>query len=245
MIGTPSMTATSRKGKLVLLVEDEPDIAEVIRLTLERDGFQTEWCPTGEQALERIRSERDDVDLVMLDIILPGIDGHEVCRRIRSDEKLEDLPVIMLTSLTEETDMVVGLGMGADDYVRKPFSGPELVARTRAALRRQRRPEPNSEGRIITIGPLEIDPDRHGVRVDGKNVHLTLAEYRLLYFLACNPGRAFTRQDLLPHVVGEGVYVIDRNIDVHVRNVRKKVGPCSRYIVTVRGIGYRFEAEAG
>ena len=121
-------------GKNILVVEDEPDIAAVIRLTFEREGFVTEWCTNGEDALQRI--DHDGIDLVVLDVILPGIDGHDVCRRIRTSESTETLPVIMLTSLTEETDMVVGLGMGADDYVKKPFSAPELVARTQAALRR-------------------------------------------------------------------------------------------------------------
>ncbi|MCA9322318.1 MAG: response regulator transcription factor, partial [Planctomycetes bacterium] len=150
---------------------------------------------------------------------------------------------IMLTSLVEETDMIVGFELGADDYVRKPYSAAELVARTRAALRCRSQLSSQNDRRVLRFGSLEIDAARHRVQVDGQTTHLTLAEYRLLLFLASNFGQAFTRQELLPHVVGEGVFVIDRNIDVHVRNVRKKLGPSAHYIVTVRGIGYRFDAE--
>ncbi len=239
MLATRKRTAT--KKKVVLLVEDEPDIAEVLRMTLEKEGFRMDWCASGEQALERVR--QGGVDIVLLDILLPGVDGHEVCRRIRKDVATADIPVIMLTSLTDETDLVVGLDMGADDYISKPFSNKELLARIRAALRRTGR-STVAPRRVIRAGALEIDADRYGVRVAGKSVHLTLAEFRLLYYLARHPGRAFGRAELLPHVVGEGVYVLDRNIDVHIRNIRMKLGEAANYIVTVRGIGYRFEVEA-
>ncbi|MCB9831769.1 MAG: response regulator transcription factor [Planctomycetes bacterium] len=226
----------------ILLVEDEPDIAEVIRLTLSREGYEIIWASDGDTALARLAD--GDIDLVLLDILLPGIDGHDVCRQIRGDSSLRHLPVIMLTSLTEETDMVVGLGVGADDYVRKPFSAPELLARVRAHLRRAMMGETGSgEGDMLRAGDLVIDARRHVCSLRGETVPLTLAEFRLLHFLMANQERAFTRHELLPKVVGEGVYVIDRNIDVHVRNVRKKIADYARCIVTVRGVGYRFEHD--
>lgn len=226
----------------ILLVEDEPDIASVMQLTLERAGLDVEWCGSGEEALDRLLSP--GIGLVMLDVILPGIDGHAVCQEIRSRPTTKHLQVIMVTSLTEEPDLIVGLGLGADDYVRKPFSGPELVARAKAALRRSMRQDDRREsvGGNLSIGDLEIDVDRHACSVAGSVVPLTMAEYRLLLFLMSNPDRAFARQELLPHVVGEGVYVIDRNIDVHVRNLRRKIGKYAGCVVTVRGVGYRFDA---
>ena len=224
----------------ILLVEDEPDIARVIRLNLEREGFKVDWVKSGEEGLARV--DEGGVDLLLLDIILPGIDGHEVCRTVRSNAATERMPVIMLTSMTEETDIVVGLRMGADDYVKKPFSGMELVARVKAAIRRAGGGDGTPpEERSIVCGSLELNPSRHAVSIDGEPVALTLAEFRLLHFLMANQGRAFTRQELLPKVVGEGVYVIDRNIDVHVRNVRKKLDRYAKSIVTVRGVGYRFD----
>lgn len=233
------MTVAAKRK--ILVVEDEPDIAEVIRLTLTSEGFHVECVPNGEKAVERAAT--GEVHLVLLDILLPGIDGHEVCRKIRADGRTQRLPVIMLTSMTEESDMVVGLGMGADDYVRKPFSAPELVARVKAALRRTGGAErPDAQERPLAVEGLLVDPRRHSVHVDGRPVALTLAEFRLLHFLMANEGRAFTRQELLPHVVGEGVYVIVRNIDVHVRNVRRKLGESARHLVTVRGVGYRFDS---
>ncbi len=240
---SPSQAAPAAR---ILLVEDEPDIAEVIRLTLVREGLAVECVAEGEPALARL--EEGGIDLVLLDILLPGIDGHDVCRRIRGDLALARLPVIMLTSLTEETDMVVGLGVGADDYVRKPFSGPELVARVRAHLRRAAQGRENGQSagdaEFVRVGDLTIDSKRHVCTIGRKTIPLTLAEFRLLQFLMNNQERAFTRHELLPNVVGEGVYVIDRNIDVHVRNVRKKIGDYAACIVTVRGVGYRFEPAA-
>jgi DNA-binding response OmpR family regulator len=229
----------------ILLVEDEPDVAQVIRMNLERSGYDVDWCTSGEDALQRVG--RGGIDLAILDIVLPGnLDGRDVCRSIRADDRFGGLPIIMLTSLTEDTNIVIGLGAGADDYVRKPFSGLELVARVKSALRRSRSgahseaDKASAEGRL-SAGDIEIDVGRHVVSIKGEPVALTLAEFRLLHFLMKNEGRAFSRQDLLLEVVGEGVQVIDRNIDVHVRNIRRKIGDSAAHIVTVRGIGYRFD----
>lgn len=237
-----STTATFAGRPTILLVEDEPDIAAVMRLNLERAGLMVEWSGSGEEALDRL--EQPGIDLVLLDVILPGVDGHGVCQQIRANQDTKSIPVIMVTSLTEESDMIVGLGLGADDYIRKPFSGPELVARAKAAIRRGRnKNQPSDESDLLTLGDLQVDNARHACTISGDQVPLTMAEYRLLHFLMINPESAFTRQELLPHVVGEGVYVIDRNIDVHVRNLRKKIGDYAVCVVTVRGIGYRFDAH--
>lgn len=231
----------------ILLVEDEPDVAQVIRMNLERSGYAVDWCTSGEEALQRVG--RGGVDLAILDIVLPGpLDGRDVCRSIRADGRFGSLPIIMLTSLTEDTNIVIGLGAGADDYVRKPFSGLELVARVKAALRRSQLgshddAEEQEEQARLVAGAIELDADRHVVAIDGRHVSLTLAEFRLLHFLMANEGRAYSRQEMLKEVVGEGVQVIERNIDVHVRNIRRKIGESASHIVTVRGIGYRFDLE--
>ncbi|MEZ6195926.1 MAG: response regulator transcription factor [Planctomycetota bacterium] len=232
-----------RIKETILLVEDEPDVAQVIRMNLERSGYVVDWCTSGEEALERVG--RGGVDLALLDIVLPGgLDGRDVCRSIRADAENAKMPVIMLTSLTEETNIVIGLGAGADDYVRKPFSGLELVARVKAALRRtrgQREGDASRREAPLTVGELSLDPKRHAVTISGETVGLTLAEFRLLHHLMAHEGRAFTRQELLGQIVGEGVQVIERNVDVHVRNLRRKIGDYANNVVTVRGVGYRFD----
>jgi DNA-binding response OmpR family regulator len=235
-------SAGNRSRGLVLVVEDDPDMARLITHSLTREGFETEWTPSGEAGLGRIR--RGGIDLVILDILLPGIDGHEVCRRIRADPTREHLPIIMLTAKSEDVDAAEGLDTGADDYIKKPFSVIELAARVKAALRRV---APSSAGdesqRVVSCLGLVLSPARHTVTIDGEAVQLTLAEFKLLYFLMAHHERAFSRDELLPHVVGPHVRVVDRNIDVHVRNIRKKIGNYADRIVTVRGIGYRFEMD--
>lgn len=238
------MKTSQQQRETVLLVEDDPDVAHVVRMVLERSGFAVDWCVSGEDALERIR--RGGIDLALVDIILPGMDGRDLCRSIRANSRTETLPVILLTSLTEDANIVVGLGAGADDYVKKPFSNVELSARVRAALRRGRMSRPRRDAEdstIISVGGITMDTQRHVVTADGARVPLTLAEFRLLQYLMENQGRAFTRAELLKSIVGDGAQVIERNVDVHVRNIRRKIAARSRYIVTVRGIGYRFDAE--
>ncbi len=228
------------KSLKVLLVEDGADVARVIEVGLIKAGFRVDWVTSGEEALNRVNN--GGIGLVLLDVGLPGIDGHTVCRRIRSHPTRSKLPIIMLTSLSAEEDIVVGLETGADDYVTKPFSAVELVARVQAIMRRVGATSTMpTDAKILTTGALKIDPKSHTVVVDGEGVAVTLAEFRLLFFLMSHPGQAFSRGELLPNVVGEGVHVIDRNIDVHVRNLRKKLAEHVDGIVTVRGIGYRFE----
>lgn len=226
----------------VVVIEDEPDILELIEYNLRREGFEVATATTGRTGLAAIGRERPDI--VLLDLLLPGLDGLDVCRRLRAVESTRDLPVIMVTARGEESDVVLGLGVGADDYIHKPFSPRELVARVRAVLRRG--PMRNSDpDRGIVRGPLAIDPVKHRIEVDGRRLEFTPTEFRLLHFLASHPGRVFTRGQLLDRAVGDRAVVIDRNIDVHVRAVRKKLGPHRGLIQTVRGIGYCFRDEEG
>jgi two-component system phosphate regulon response regulator PhoB len=229
-----------RQEKLVV-IEDEPDILEVMRYNLSREGFRVICCEDGEDGLRTVRKEAPA--LVLLDLMLPGADGLEICRILRGDPLTRGIPIVMVTAKGEESDVVLGLGLGADDYVVKPFSPKELVARVKAVLRRSPpRADWDSGGRILR-GPLLIDPTRYEVRMDNKAVDLTPTEFRLLHFLACHPGRVFTRDQLLNRAIGEDAMVIDRNIDVHIRGLRKKVAPHTHMIETVRGVGYRFKAE--
>ena len=224
----------------VVVIEDEPDILELIEYNLRREGFEVATATTGRTGLSVIGREKPDI--VLLDLLLPGLDGLDVCRRLRAVESTRGLPVIMVTARGEERDVVLGLGVGADDYIHKPFSPRELVARVRAVLRRgpMRGSDPD---RRVVHGPLAIDPVKHRIKVDGRRLELTPTEFRLLHFLASHPGRVFTRGQLLDRAVGDRAVVIDRNIDVHVRAVRKKLGPHRGLIRTVRGIGYCFRDE--
>jgi len=226
------------KRQKAVVIEDEPDILEVIDYNLEREGFRVLGASDGEVGLELARSENPDV--VLLDLMLPGLDGIEVCRRLKSDDLTRSIPIIMVTAKGEESDIVLGLGMGADDYVTKPFSPKELLARVRAVLRRAPLQQDQRSTERLERDGLSIDVDRHEVRVDGDTVDFTATEFRLLYFLAMYPGRVFTRDHLLSRVIGEDAIVIDRNIDVHIRAVRKKLTQRRDLIETVRGVGYRF-----
>ena len=225
----------------ILVVEDEADIAELIEYNLAREGYDVITTHDGEAGLALAGAEQ--VDLVLLDLMLPGMDGIEVCRRLKSDRETRHVAVIMVTAKGEEGDIVLGLGMGADDYVPKPFGPKELVARVKAVLRRRSAAPSDDDSQRIERDGLDIDAARHRVRVDGERAELTATEFRLLHFLARHPGRVFTRDALLNRVIGEDVIVIDRNIDVHVRAVRKKLGRCRDLVETIRGVGYRFRDE--
>jgi len=221
----------------ILVVEDEQDLLDAVTFTLKRDGVRPIRCSNGEEALDLVETERPD--LVLLDLMLPGMDGLEVCRRLRSSEKTAQVPIIMITAKAEETDAVIGLGVGADDYMRKPFGLKELVARVRTVLRRYEEPAEPAP-RILRSGSLEIDPARHEVRIDDNSVTLTATEFRLLHHLVKYRGRVFTRAQLLERAVGNDVIVIERNIDVHVSALRRKLDEHGEKIVTVRGVGYKF-----
>ena len=223
----------------ILVIEDEEDLVEVMSYNLKRAGFDVRAAKNGVDGLKRAR--QDGADLVLLDLMLPDVDGLEVCRRLRRDPLTAQLPVIMVTAEGEESDVVLGLGVGADDYIPKPFSPKELVARVKAVLRRG--PPRGEEGppERVVRGGLLVDASRHEVLLDGEPVPLTATEFRLLHFLAAHPGRVFTRDQLLRRVMGEHVVLVDRNIDVHVRAIRQKLGEARGLIETVRGVGYRFK----
>jgi two-component system alkaline phosphatase synthesis response regulator PhoP len=233
-------TVTPRREKVVV-IEDEADILEVVRYNLAREGFRVVACRDGEEGLATVR--REAPDLVLLDLMLPGLDGVEVCRRLQADPVTSAIPVIMVTAKGEESDVVLGLAVGADDYVSKPFSPKELVARVKAVLRRGPLRADQGSGERVTRGGLVVDAGRHQVSVDGEPVSMTATELRLLHFLASHPGRVFGRDQLLSRVIGDHAVVIDRNIDVHVGAIRRKIGPYRGLIETVRGVGYRFQDE--
>jgi two-component system phosphate regulon response regulator PhoB len=225
----------------VLIVDDEADIVELIRYHAEKQGFRCLAAADGATALRLVQSERPD--LVVLDLMLPGIDGLEVCRQLRRVAATARLPVIMLTARAEEVDRVVGLELGADDYVVKPFSPRELMARIRAVLRRTEEPRPASPS--TWIGDLEVDEARHRVTVAGRVVELTAKEFGLLSALLHARGRVLSREQLLNAVWGyaNAAEIESRTVDVHVRRLREKLGPAARRIVTVKGTGYRLDVE--
>ncbi|MEW6547704.1 MAG: response regulator transcription factor [Bacillota bacterium] len=224
-------------GELILVVEDEPKIREIVRAYLQRDGFSVEEAEDGEEALRKAKEVSPQ--LVILDLMLPGVDGWEVCRQIR---RTSDVPIIMLTARGEEADRVAGLELGADDYVPKPFSPRELVARVKAVLRRTR-PE-REKGQVLQYGDLVIDLACRSVVCRGCEVSLTPREFDLLWFLAKSPGRVFTRETLLQQVWGYEYLGDTRTVDAHVKNLREKLGPVGgQFIRTVWGVGYKFEAR--
>jgi len=221
----------------ILIVEDEEDIAELVRYNLAKDGYEVTCVTSGEEALEKVSAQCPDV--VVLDLMLPGIDGLEVCRTLREDTKTRNITIVMLTAKTEEADIVTGLELGADDYITKPFSPDVLIARLRAVLRRRTK-EASSEDICITFPALVIHPGRHEVLVKGKPKELTVTEFRILHFLARHPGWVFTRDQIINAVHGEAYPVTDRSVDVQIVGLRKKLGRAGQYIETVRGAGYRF-----
>jgi phosphate regulon transcriptional regulator PhoB len=224
----------------VLVVEDEPDIRTLIVHHLTRDGFRCRTAATGPEALASVR--RTPPDLVVLDLMLPELTGIEVCRRLRADVATASLPIIMLTARADEIDRVVGLEMGADDYVVKPFSPKELVARVRAVLRRARCDAP---GRLLTVGGVSVDTARHVATVSGQAVELTPKEFDLLHALLEAAGRVLSREHLLNRVWGyaHADEIESRTVDVHIRRLRAKLGAEERRIATIKGVGYRFETE--
>ncbi|MCH2101457.1 MAG: response regulator transcription factor [Planctomycetes bacterium] len=228
--------------KTLLLVEDDDDLLEVLRLTFEAEGFRCLVADNGEDALTLCR--RHGPDLVILDLMLPGIDGIEVCTEIKRDRALSRTPILMLTAKSEESDVVLGLGVGADDYVTKPARPRELVARVRNILRRPLASDSVIADQVVSVGGVVIDPTRFEVRAGDLAIRLTPAEFKLLQVLAESPGRVFRRGDLLDSVVGPGTVVTERNIDTHVKSLRKKLGGHGDLIETVRGVGYRFTDEA-
>lgn len=225
------------KEKKIVVVEDEPDLVDVVTYNLKREGYLVSAARRGDEGLNLIRSELPD--LVLLDLMLPGMDGLSICRQMKSDGALKAIPIIIASAKGEESDVVIGLEMGADDYLAKPFSPRELLARIKAVLRRGTPTDNASDDRIV-VRDLSIDPGKHEVKIKDEIIGLTSTEFKLLHHLASSRGRAFSREQLLNRVVGMGVVVVDRNIDVHIRALRKKLGERSDMIQTIRGVGYRF-----
>lgn len=226
------------QNKLVFVVEDESDIQELIRYNLTKDRYQVECFDNAEAMLQRLNNKTPDA--VLLDIMLPGIDGIEACRRMRAGGPGEQIPVIMLTAKGEEADVVTGLELGADDYMVKPFSPRILQARLKAVLRRKRIEE-NLSQKPLNIYGISIHPGRHEVSIDGIPVILTSSEFSALYMLASKSGWVFTRYQIVEEVHGANYPVTDRSVDVMIAGLRKKMGDHGKYIETVRGIGYRFK----
>jgi two-component system, OmpR family, alkaline phosphatase synthesis response regulator PhoP len=229
-------------SKKILIVEDEPDILQLVKLYLEKEGFRTATAVNGAQALKKVKEDKPD--LIVLDLMLPEIDGLEVCKRLRSIPDTALLPIIMLTAKAEESDTVIGLELGADDYVAKPFSPKALVARIKALLRRLERKPAEGTG-LYRYGPLTMDTTRHEVRLGNDEVPLTAKEFGLLEHLLRYPGRVLTRDILLNAVWGYDYYGTTRTVDVHIRRLKQKLPSLDAAIISVKSLGYKLKESAG
>src|SRR5438105_10279454 len=227
-----------RKGT-ILVIDDEKDLIELVRYNLEKEGYDVIAATDGQSGLEVIRRHRPD--LVVLDLMMPGMDGLQVCQQLRADARTGRTPVIMLTAKATEADRIVGLELGADDYVTKPFSPREVVARVKAVLRRSAAQQATPE--VIRNGELVIDLNGHEVTFRGARVSLTATEFRILQFLATRPGRVFSRDEIIDAALGNEAAVFDRTIDVHITAIRRKLGTGGERIETVRGFGYKFRGD--
>ena len=226
------------KKERILVVDDEEDILELVRYNLAGEGFEVLLAETGEQAIKVAGSEQPD--LIILDLMLPGINGIEVAKTLKNDARTRHIPIIMLTARGEEADVVLGLETGADDYVTKPFSPQILNARARAVLRRTAA-DPVDASSVIRIQDLTIDPGRRKTEIRGEEIELSYTEFQILLFLSRRPGWVFTRSQIVDAVRGDNYPVTDRSVDVQIVGLRKKLGACGSYIQTVRGVGYRFK----
>ncbi|MCH7823738.1 MAG: response regulator transcription factor [Acidobacteria bacterium] len=230
------------ENRRILVIEDDPDILEILEYNLANEGFEVVCATDGERGLREAASNKPA--LVLLDLMLPGIPGLEVCRRLRSEPDLRNVPIIIVTAKGEEADAVAGLEVGADDYVTKPFRIRELMARVNAVLRRTAEPPPLDESRLV-CGGIVVDLLRHEVSVDDEQVELTLAEFRLLAALAQQPGRVFPGASLVRQITAGGYQISERNVDVHIAALRRKLGGHGTTITSVRGIGYKFKEDDG
>lgn len=220
----------------IYIVEDEPDIRETLKYNFSNEGFEVFTAPDGEEALSNIKKVLPDV--LILDLMLPGLSGLDVCKSIRADDDIRDMSIIMLTAKGEEIDRVIGFELGADDYVTKPFSVRELILRVKVLLKKQR--ESLVENKLVTFGPIRIDLDAHELKINDKEIVLTALEFKLLQHLVKRKGRVQTREQLLGDVWGYSAEVTTRTVDTHIKRLREKLGNTSEYIQTIRGVGYRF-----
>ena len=224
----------------ILVVDDEDDLLELVRYNLAKEGYDVACVGSGEEALKVAR--KDPPDLIVLDLMLPAVDGLEVCRRLKGDARTREVPIVMLTAKSEEGDMIAGLDRGADDYIAKPFSPRVLTARIKALLRRHDAKRQAEAELTIEVHELVINPGRHEATLAGRLLELTYTEFALLLFLARRPGWAYTRPQIVDAVKGEDYPVTERSVDVQIAGLRKKLGASGSYIETVRGVGYRFRA---
>ena len=220
----------------IYIVEDEPDIRETLKYNFSNEGFKVFTAPNGEEALSNIKKVLPDV--LILDLMLPGLSGLDVCKSIRADDDIRDMSIIMLTAKGEEIDRIIGFELGADDYVTKPFSVRELILRVKVLLKKQR--ESLVENKLVTFGPIRIDLDAHELKINDKEIVLTALEFKLLQHLVKRKGRVQTREQLLGDVWGYSAEVTTRTVDTHIKRLREKLGNTSDYIQTIRGVGYRF-----
>ena len=225
----------------ILVVEDEEDILGLLTYNLEKNGYRVTGVGSGEDALDEIK--RSLPDLVLLDLMLPGIDGLDICKMLKGNENTAEIPVVMLTAKGEESDIVAGLELGADDYITKPFSISVLIARLRAVLRRDKR-KPFDQTLTIKTDELVINPDRHEVSVQGDIIELTHTEFSILHLLAGHPGRVFTRQQIIDYIRGYDCVVTERSVDVQIVGLRKKLGSSGNLVQTVHGVGYKFKDKS-
>jgi two-component system alkaline phosphatase synthesis response regulator PhoP len=225
--------------KKICVIDDEKDILDIIKMNLQDEGYDLYCFSSGEEAFQKLNSVRPD--LFILDIMMPGMDGYDFCRRVRAADDYRDIPIIFLSAKSDELDKVLGLELGGDDYMTKPFSVKELKSRVKAVLRRVERPalSPGDKKKISYEG-IEIDPHNYTLVVDGKDVDLTKSEFDILHLLLMNPGKIFTRDNIIDSIKGNDVYVIDRTVDVHIMNLRKKLGRHRGIIRTFSGVGYGF-----
>lgn len=230
-------------NKKILVVDDEEDILELIQFNLSREGYIISCATTGERALKALKT--DPVDLIVLDLMLPGIDGFTVARHIKDDPRVQHIPIVMLTAKGSETDVVTGLEMGAEDYITKPFSPRILLARIHKVLRRNDSGRWTNESSCIQRGDLTIDIRKHELLVKDQRIDLTYTEFEVLTLMASRPGWAFTRPQIVDKVRGYNYSVTDRSVDVQIVGLRRKLGSCGHYIETVRGVGYRFKDTLG
>jgi len=227
--------------KLIFVVDDEKDIRELVYVNLKKYGFKSKEFEDGKSLLKALEKTRPD--LILLDIMMPGIDGIELTKIIKQEKQYKNIPIIMLTAKTDETDKIVGLEIGADDYVSKPFSPKELIARIKAVLRRYSEEKEEAKSKIIKYGSITIDEDKIQVSVNDKIVNLTATEFKLLKILINNKGRVCSREQLLDNLWGDEKIVIDRTIDVHIKHLRDKLGPAGKMIKNMRSFGYKIQNE--
>jgi two-component system phosphate regulon response regulator PhoB len=238
-VTVPAGLRTAMARPRILIIEDERALTEVLTYNLQREGYDTVVAHDGQEGLRKAQMQIPD--LVLLDLMLPNMDGLDVCRQLRANDRTRKVPILMLTAKAEETDQVVGFSMGADDYVTKPFSVKVLLQRIKAL---QRRVEAIADdGDVVDHLGVRIDRVRHRATAAGRELPLTPTEFRLLECMLRQPGRAFTRSQLMDVAIGEGAIVLERTIDVHIKTLRRKLGPTHDYIETVRGVGYRFREE--